>query len=613
MTWGRRAMFITSVIFGCFALTVSCSVSDQENLPAASKPFITIADSSELCYAEGMTISPDAETVLLETISRTAIQPQSIVGGRLAIATVDCLDHNAAGCEIKTIRSVSGIANGQYRSSGNEIVFIANTSDGRPGYVFEAKLDGFRVTEEYGRLNRSNILAIRFGNSDRSTGQIAADINSVAHDVGNLSSGDSRAYWAGDDYIGALSTSPENLDLSQIDPDGNVQSLGVKQPYLSNPLVARTEAGASIFALGYRWQRADDSARVEPFSHPVLASNNGVVVGAFTPRTVILDRALASQGRALETALYADPGARLISVSAHPARGIVVALARAFNGDALTYIVRGGHAPVLHNRIDCGGGRANHSPTVREAVWGVGENAIPITIYETPGSKHAVVFLHGGPGLDPSVIDQSPTISFYIANGFSVVVPAYGTSVGAGVAISSKLATLGMDGQSQDARTISAGITALKRSYQVVGVHAESFGASMLTNPSLTGADFTVAVAPYLRHRDAGNWTINRLSRKRLDYQRKFETAFFGDGDFVSALSQNLSRWTPVNPHLILIAGRDDYAPASDTAFLDARDNVERIILPAANHATIFSQDVLEPVLKRYLESLSSLETAGER
>jgi hypothetical protein len=600
-------MFIAAAIAGCLASGAACSEPDPGDMPAASKPFITRADISEFCYAEGVVLAPNARSVLLETISRASLQPQAIVGGRLAIATTECLDRSASGCALTTISSVAGVANGQFRRSGDGIVFIANTPQGRPGYVFEATGRGadLHLSEDRGRLDEGVALAIRFGDSDRTAGQVADDLNTAADKLAEMFPGDLRTFWGADRYLGALSTSPDDLDLSLIDPDGTARPLGVKQPYLLNPLLASTQTGADVFASGYRWSQAQSPAPLAPFSYPVLSSRDGSVIGRFSPRAILLDDALAAQGRTLEGALNKDPGARLVSVAAHPETGAVVALARAFNGDALTYIVANGEAPVRQNRIACGGDRPRHEPTIREAVWGSGEDAIPITLYETPGSRQAVVLLHGGPG---GGVDRISTVAFYVANGFSVVVPAYGTSLGVGTVIASKLATLGMEGQSRDARTLSAGIAALKRSYRVVGVHAESFGASLLTNPSFTGADFTIAVAPYLRHRDPGGWTINRLSQRRLDYQRRFEAAFFGDGDFISALDQHLARWTPASPHLILIAGRDDYAPASDTAPLESRDNVERVILPDANHATIFSEDVLIPQLRRYLETRPLVE-----
>lgn len=277
-----------------------------------------------------------------------------------------------------------------------------------------------------------------------------------------------------------------------------------------------------------------------------------------------------------------------------------------------------GNAPAAERAIDCGPYVLDAAPiAIRRTDWGEAAHPLPVTMYDREGADTLVVYLHGGPSVQAQGADIPLQVYAYLEAGFSVAVVEYSGSAGGPVELVQRIRVQGPEAQQRDAAFISRAVTTERARYGRIGIHGDSFGGSLLTQPGLIGSDFLIGLAPYLVHRDPETWTVRRRRGEDLRRVRAQAAAQFGAPGspqrigFEQALSENLAAWRPDAPTLIVVGDRDDFSRPEDIASAAGAADIRRLVIPRGNHGTVFQDPRTTEAIRAFLGSVPVGEPAG--
>lgn len=601
-----RQAFLTVLFGACSASVAGCAEAGGDEVPNVSHPAVTVGGLNELCNAVDLRPSPDGLLLAVQSRSLERVPRRVMLGGQVSVVGTRCLfDPELDGCRVSTIRSVAGVLEPQWNEAANAISVVGNSPRGWPGWVlgFDVEARGADLPvmtyKDGASFQARPYDLIRPGANAQDIVTQAAEYDRAvlaADAQGDLPIG---GYWAGARFVGYLSETRTSLDLVQSRPEAGSRPVGVPSVFLPDAGLALDEAGRpNLVATGYRADlNGTESGLQTRFHRPVYDGATGRIAGTFSGRSVTLTGDLERAAGEIETRLAEYGDAQLAAVSALKSKGQVWAIARRAGGDVVLLQADTRDGGASDRVIGCGSAPALPEIDIAYDDWGASGHEMPATLYRPKAARTLIVFLHGGPGRNGQGATLSPNVLAYLEQGLAVAVVEYSGSTGSGLSIPARVRTLGPEAQRLDARYLSLAIERLRTDYDLVGIHAESFGGALLTHPALTGWDFAVGVAPYVRHRDPASWRFNRVGGVALRYQRGFESAFFGEPGsraregFENDLEARLASWTPSKPVLLVIGGRDDYAQPSDFQRLLARSNVKLVVLPGANHNTVFWDD----------------------
>lgn len=568
---------------------------------------------SDFCTTRSISISPDAKFLLLDTGEALTRPGRVIVGGRLSLLSAGCLDTTNDACSVVRIRSISGVSSPRFRDDSRGFVFFGNDQRGGERYTFSASIlqDGptldVQLQNAVTELPRGVVTPIHRGSSDRDAAAVVDEAAEVTAGIRNAAGKIVRSYWNHDGYVGSILLGQVDEPVLIARPDGTVDPTAALAAFVPDGELLETADGVLEFvAQGYREPVGDHAYAVPANSKPIIESSRGVSIGYFTPRHVSTGGSLSPVEQVANRFLEDRPDIQLVAVSVNRAAGVLVGIGKSITDDAVVFEIDAASLKLRERLVSCGSPpeAAPVSVRISEMMWGDARHPLPVTLYDAPNSDRAVVFLHGGPGANGHGVNMSARVVDYLDHGFSVFVPSPSASVGGGLQLASRISELGVEAQRRDAAAISEGIRAARARYSLVGIHAESFGGSLLTNPNLAGQDFTVAIAPYLVHRDPATWTVDALSPARLDQQRRYEKAYLGEGEYSQSLEKQLSEWTPRSPLIAVYAARDDYSPVSDFGNIGLSEGIRVLVVPGTNHSSVFQDPLTMPSIFGFLDEL---------
>lgn len=619
-----RVEVLAAVAIG-ISLFSGCKASGEEPRPVEPPPPVVphavVGSLIDLCRGVDLRPSPDGAFLAVQARSLDRVPRRIMSSGDVSLVALPCLfDPNARNCDVHRIRSVAGVSEPQWSENGAELTLLGNSPRGVPGWIF-----GFRLTRDAGgasvwaRQAAAPFRArpydlIRTGANSQSVAEQAQAYDAVISALNERATLPIGGYWAGSEYIGYLSEDRDTGGLRYTPPSGDLQPIPTTAALLPDAAPALNETGqAELLGMGYRSSLTGASPPLRaPFHRTVHDARTGRAVGSYGPETLDLPPRFETAGRALEAALKGYGDARFIAVTTLDAGSAVFALARRTNGDLMVLHITGDSVQPDRRDIGCASGQPSRDPvSLTQQDWGRDGRLLPVSLYETAGADTLVVFLHGGPGRNEVGGETPPPVQMYLDRGYSVAVPEYSGSSGGGLDLAGRIATSGAAAHRLDAADLSLALRDRRAKYDRIGLHAESFGGALITQPDLRNVDFVVAIAPYVRHRDPASWRTRDLSPNRIAYQNAGEAAFFGAPGsaertgFESALIENLANWAPTAPTLIIIGSRDDFSQPSDFEAVARNPRVRLHVVDQANHLTIFSEREGE-TLRSFLNSVGS-------
>lgn len=544
-----------------------------------------------------------------------------MLSGAVSIVALPCLfDTDVGNCEVFRISSVAGVSEPQWSADGAEFTLLGNSPRGRPGWIF-----GFQLTRDArGTLAWVQQAAapfrarpydlIRTGVNSQSVTQQAQTYDQVIAALDERVPLPIGGYWAGSDYIGYLSEERGTLALRYAPPSGGLQPIPTTAALLPDAAPALNEAGQpELLGMGYRASLTGASTPPRaPFHRTVYDARTGRSVGSYGPGTLDLPPRFEQAGRTLEAALKAYGDAWFIAATTLDSSATLFALARRTNGDLIILRITEDAARPDRREIACASDQPARGPiSLTHEDWGRDGRPLSVSLYETEGADTLIVFLHGGPGRNEVGGETPVPVQTYLDRGYSVAVPEYSGSSGGGLDLAGRIAASGAAAHRLDAADLSLALQGRRTKYDVIGLHAESFGGALMTQPGLEGIDFVVAIAPYVRHRDPATWRTRDLTPAQIAYQNGGEAAFFGAPGsaertgFENALVDNLARWAPTVPTLIIVGSRDDVSQPSDFETVARNPHVRLQVVDRANHLTIFNEREGE-TLRSFLDTVQS-------
>ncbi|KQW79770.1 hypothetical protein ASC65_14590 [Brevundimonas sp. Root1279] len=530
------------------------------------------------------------------------------------VAPLPCLfDEQRDVCDLTKLTSVAGVLEPQWRDQSGFTV-IGNTRRGWPGWVFSFEFGDADDTEwtpgaaaEFGAAPYD---LIRTGYNPKSVPEQAAEYDRVIGLVDAKAALPIGGYWAGDQFLGYLYELRGSLNLRYAPPSGPAADLGIASPLLPDARLGLNRSNEiELLAQGFRapLDNAPEAVRVA-FDRDVFDAGSGRIIGSFGVRSTTLPPSWEKAATSLQQALTELGDPHLVAVATVEAQGQIFAMAERVDGSRfLLKVGRDGQRAI--RPITCSTDKTTGaSVTVKREDWGQDAWPMPVTMYATEGADTLIVFLHGGPGKNHAATAPPHQAVQYLDRGYSVAIVEYSGSSGAGLDLASRIATFGGEALANDAALVSAAARQRRSQYRFIGLHAESFGGSLLTQPELSGFDFLIALAPYVRIHAPETWTVNRLEPVQLEYQRGFERAFFGAQEsparasFETALERQLSSWRLSIPALIVLGDRDDYSRPSDFYALARDPQTEVFVVDGRNHLTVFSAHETQSAVQRFLD-----------
>ena len=568
------------------AAAAMLGAAEEPSPSDVSRPFAIPASHDGLCRMRSVLLAPDAQLIAFEsnTSSTRVGARNTIAGGTMMSFSSECLFQNSASCG-RQYQSVGGISGAAWSNDSHTLSFVGRDATGNVEWAFSVEEDALVSPNEtrfdYARLDTQGFPISQFGPIGGATRRATAYLAIRSINLDRALS-PVAASFIGERILGVIAESPLDLRLSIFDSENLRRSGEDVVPHLrrtdaeSPRIVADADGRLFVADLGIYvpLDALSDNSALE-YGAPLLDSYRGVAEGFFSKRdiewqeTENRERHSAVRDRA---AMLED--AYIESASMSSLSDALLVSMRHMNGD-VTYILSV-DGQVRERRIACSDAESSLDYTLDWINWGSAERPLPVTAYRNEVSNGSVILLPGGPGHNSYSDLTSHALGEYISAGYDVFVVNYSSSFGSGVDHSRRLMTDGLNAVVYDADRIEQHVRQMQ--HEDVILHAESFGASIMTSLDSALFDGIIAVAPWFFHRDPSDWLTSPPSGDQLSYQRAIENSYFGDPD--SSVRSELEEywaeaatlWSPDTPTLLIFGGADHISSERD--------------VPAANGST---------------------------
>jgi len=548
--------------------------------------FSTSETDLKLCFASGVSISPDARSLAL--IARHDVGGSEFKSpfrsGDISFVDRDCAASGKPNCKITRFSSLSAVTGPLWGSEGEAFVFSGAQK------IAQIRLGQMAAVSPPSPMSMASAFDIQATGRlpFRSAGEAAKSIDAMFKRAAEQAPGE---------RIIALEIFAQgSVSWTAMNPATLTQRVfragrSVEAPaYPAAPDIRLVRAGRDRDALvGSGLLQHVSGTTVEPnqstpWAAPFYDASKGELAGTFSMRDIKHENSNALN--LLSDWMLLRKDTAIISLSYSSDRDVAAALMRSTSGQVSLAVSADGKIETAlsecSNNLGGGGGAIDVSYLdLGSSGW-----PLPSVQYRHRGpSKGVVYYLHGGPGTKSGPFGYWHVVGQYLGRGLDVVVIDPSSSIAVGPNIATRIATQGGASIERDAAIMVGAMQKDRAASNRVVLHAESFGAVFALSPVVTKfhPSASILVAPWL----SSDATLERAPPTKL--QRMTEGRLLGDraGGFFAWHRQAIKNWVPGDDTYVIFAAKDPLSQSADIPEA-AASRLRSVELSNTSHSRIY-------------------------